>query len=178
MLSMRSNIVRGQNGDLQMHNKHKSGSSAWMFSSARATQLLAHCVSITQDEFDFQRGITKPKHHTSQKHQKHVVKDFGYILLFHSTFPVVGPRSTKDNIVVIFSEGGSHTLLTGPEPFVPPGASITEFPVSSILIWLAVDAQVLTEHVTASSDVTCLLGCVCKQQALVSMGTRLREKGM
>lgn len=172
MLSMRSNIVRGQNGDLQMHNKHKS----WMFSSVRATQLLAHCVSITQEQL--QNHWNSINDYTSQKHQKHVVKDFGYILLFHSTFPVVGPRSTKDNIVVIFSEGGSHTLLTGPEPFVPPGASITEFPVSSILIWLAVDAQVLTEHVTASSDVTCLLGCVCKQQALVSMGTRLREKGM
>lgn len=102
----------------------------------------------------------------------------GHIILLYSTFPVVGPRCSKDNIMVIFGEGGGHALLTGPEAFMPPGASITEFPVSSILVWLAVDAQVLTEHVTASSDVTCLLGCVCKQQALITMGTCLREKGM
>ncbi len=78
--------------------------------------------------------------------------------------------------MVVFSEGGSQALLTGPKSLMTPGATIAEFPVPSIFVWLAVDAKVLAKHVAASSDVTRLLGGVGEQQALVAMGTCLKHK--
>lgn len=55
--------------------------------------------------------------------------------------------------MVVLGEGSRQTLLARAKHLMASGSALTEVPVTSILIRGRVDSQVLTEDITAASDV-------------------------
>lgn len=92
------------------------------------------------------------------------------------TFPVISSWCSKDDVVIVIGERCSQTLLTGTKPLVAPGTTFTEFPVSTIFIWQAINAEILTEYVAAPSNIPWLLWCVHKQTSLVPVSAGLSMK--
>lgn len=90
------------------------------------------------------------------------------------TFPVVSSWCSKHNIMIVFGEGGSQTLLARSKHLMASGSALTEVPVTSVLIGGRVNGQVLTQDVTAPCDVTGLLRRFHKQAPLIAMSTSLK----
>lgn len=76
--------------------------------------------------------------------------------------------------MVVLGEGGSQTLLARSKHLMASGSALTEVPVTPVLIRAGVDGQVLTQDITAPSDVPGLLRGVHKQSPLIAMSTSLK----
>lgn len=76
--------------------------------------------------------------------------------------------------MVVLGEGSRQTLLARAEHLMASGSALTEVPVTSILIRGRVDGQVLTQDITAASDVPGLLRGVHKQAPLIAVSTSLK----
>lgn len=91
------------------------------------------------------------------------------------TFPIVGSRSSKDEVVVILVEDGGDALLAGSEHLVAAGPTVAEVPVAPVFAGRQIDAQVLTEHVAAADNIPRFNASVHVVPALVAMGAGLAQ---
>lgn len=94
------------------------------------------------------------------------------------TLPIVGSRSSKDEVAVILIEDGGEALLAGSEHLVAAGPTLAEVPVASVFAGRQIDAQVLTEHVAAAGNIPRFNAGVHVVPALVAMGAGLVQKAM
>lgn len=92
------------------------------------------------------------------------------------TLPIVGSRSSKDEVVVILVKDGGEALLAGSEHLVAAGPTVAEVPVASVFAGRRIDVQVLTEHVAAADNVPRFDAGVHVVPALVAMGAGLVQK--
>lgn len=91
-----------------------------------------------------------------------------------NTFPVVRPRSSKDEVMEVLVKRGRHALLAASKHLW--GSTLTEVPLASVLTRSCVDGQVLTQHVAAANDESGFDGRVDVAAALVAMGARLKRQ--
>lgn len=57
----------------------------------------------------------------------------------HLTLPIVGSRSSKDEVVVILVEDGGEALLAGSEHLVAAGPTLAEVPFASVFTGVRID---------------------------------------
>lgn len=93
-----------------------------------------------------------------------------------TTSPIVGSRSSKNEVVVIVIEDSGEPLLAGSEHLVAPGPTLAEVPVAPVFWGGRIEGQVLTEHIAAAENVPRFNAGVHVAPALVAMGAGLSQK--
>lgn len=88
------------------------------------------------------------------------------------TSPVESSRGSKNQIMT--DEGSRHALLAVSKLFMASVSAVTEVPVSTILICIWVDGQILTQDVTAANDGVKLVGMADCGPPLIAMSARLK----